>query len=166
MLKRPALFCVLCEQNDSMQMIFTTKYFLFTAGSVCRVKRFTTGKRKAANNLLMTKSLKRKCRSDWVNSQNLLWCGFRRTGKAIRKVYQCWLIIRMSRNKPFFFRFEYLTLYVLYPFVTYLINLPRIVRKRADKRNGVFKSSIYLTRWAGEWIGLIWLRIGTSGGLL
>jgi hypothetical protein len=34
-----------CGQKDSMQRIFITKYFLFTVGSVCRVKRFTSGSR-------------------------------------------------------------------------------------------------------------------------
>jgi hypothetical protein len=32
-----------CGQKDSMQRIFIKKCFLFTVGSVCRVKRFTTG---------------------------------------------------------------------------------------------------------------------------
>jgi hypothetical protein len=32
-----------CGQKDSMQRIFMKKCFLLTAGSVCRVKRFTTG---------------------------------------------------------------------------------------------------------------------------
>jgi hypothetical protein len=32
-------------QADSMQRIFMKKSFLFTVGSVCRVKRFTTGSR-------------------------------------------------------------------------------------------------------------------------
>jgi hypothetical protein len=42
---RRASFCCtfLCEQKDSMQRIFIKKCFLFTVGSVCRVKRFTTG---------------------------------------------------------------------------------------------------------------------------
>jgi hypothetical protein len=34
-----------CGQNDSVQRIFVKKCFLFTVGSVCRVKRFTTGLR-------------------------------------------------------------------------------------------------------------------------
>jgi hypothetical protein len=32
-----------CGQRDSMQRIFVKKCFLFTAGSVCRVKRFHLG---------------------------------------------------------------------------------------------------------------------------
>jgi hypothetical protein len=32
-----------CGQKDSMQRIFIRKCFLFTVGSVCRVKRFTPG---------------------------------------------------------------------------------------------------------------------------
>jgi hypothetical protein len=34
-----------CGQKDSMQRIFIKKCFLFTVGSVCCVKRFTTGLR-------------------------------------------------------------------------------------------------------------------------
>jgi hypothetical protein len=34
-----------CGQKDSIQKIFMKKYFLFTVGSVCRVKRFTAGSR-------------------------------------------------------------------------------------------------------------------------
>jgi hypothetical protein len=30
-------------QKDSMQRIFIKKYYLFTVGSVCRVKLFTAG---------------------------------------------------------------------------------------------------------------------------
>jgi hypothetical protein len=50
--------------------------------------------------------------------KTLLCCGFRRTGKAM-------LVEDMSRNKCFFFRFEYHMFYVLYQFVTYLLTLPR-----------------------------------------
>jgi hypothetical protein len=32
-----------CGPKDSMQRIFIKKYFLFTVGSVCRVKWFTAG---------------------------------------------------------------------------------------------------------------------------
>jgi hypothetical protein len=32
-----------CGQKDSMQRIFIKKCFLFIVGSVCRMKRFTTG---------------------------------------------------------------------------------------------------------------------------
>jgi hypothetical protein len=44
-----------CGQNDSMQRIFIKKYFLFTVGTVYRVKRFATGSRNVANISLMTK---------------------------------------------------------------------------------------------------------------
>jgi hypothetical protein len=32
-----------CAQKDSMQRIFIKKCFMFMVGSICRVKRFTTG---------------------------------------------------------------------------------------------------------------------------
>jgi hypothetical protein len=54
-----------------------------------------------------------------------LCCRFRRTGKEMRQMYQC--LWRICREMIFFFpRFEYHMFYVLYPFVTYLLTLPRI----------------------------------------
>jgi hypothetical protein len=43
---RPSIVRYFCEQKDSMQRIFIKKCFLFTVGSVCRVKRLTTGSKK------------------------------------------------------------------------------------------------------------------------
>jgi hypothetical protein len=39
------------SQKDSMQRIFTKKCFLFMVGSVCRVKRFTTGSRNSLKDI-------------------------------------------------------------------------------------------------------------------
>jgi hypothetical protein len=44
---------------------------------------------------------------------------FRRTGKAMGKVYRCWWRIRREINV--FLRFEHHTFHVFYPFVTYLL---------------------------------------------
>jgi hypothetical protein len=41
--KSSVLFCVFGGQKDSVQGIFIKKRFLYRAGSVCRVKQFTTG---------------------------------------------------------------------------------------------------------------------------
>jgi hypothetical protein len=55
----------------------------------------------------------------------LLPCGFRRTGKAMGQVYQCWWMI--CREINVFSKFEYhMFFYVLYPFVTCLLTLTRI----------------------------------------
>jgi hypothetical protein len=56
--------------------------------------------------------------------KRLRCCGFRYTGKAIGQVYQCWWRICWEINV--FSMFEYHMFYVLYPFVTYLLTLPRI----------------------------------------
>jgi hypothetical protein len=56
--------------------------------------------------------------------KRLLRCGFRRTGKAMGQVYQCWW--RICREIIVLFIFEYHIVYVLYPSVTYLRTLPRI----------------------------------------
>jgi hypothetical protein len=51
-------------------------------------------------------------------------CGFQCTGKAMGQVYQCcW---RICREINVFTRFEYHMFYVSYPFVTYLLTLPRV----------------------------------------
>jgi hypothetical protein len=51
--------------------------------------------------------------------KRLLSCGFRRNGKAMGHVYQCWW--RVCREINVFPRFEYHMSYVLYPFVTYVL---------------------------------------------
>jgi hypothetical protein len=53
----------------------------------------------------------------------LVCCGFRRTGKAIGQLYQCcW---KICREINVFFRLEYHSFDILYPFVTYLLTIPR-----------------------------------------
>jgi hypothetical protein len=51
--------------------------------------------------------------------KRLLCCGFRRTGKAMRQVYQCWW--RICLEIHVFFRFESHLFYVLLPSVAYLL---------------------------------------------
>jgi hypothetical protein len=69
---------------------------------------------------LMTKKLKRRCRSVWDNS--LLCCGFRCTDKTMVQVYYYWW--RICRDIKFLGGFKYYMFYVLYPFVTHLPTLP------------------------------------------
>jgi hypothetical protein len=73
---------------------------------------------------LMTKRLKRRCRSGWDKSQKT----------SMLRVSTHWesdgtsvsmLVEDKSRNKCFFSRLEYHMFYVLYPFVTYLLALTR-----------------------------------------
>jgi hypothetical protein len=70
-----------------MQRIFINKCFLFTVGSVCRVKRFTTEWK-------TFRWWRRDSNGDAEVAQTtvkrLLCCGFLRTGKAMWQVYQCW----------------------------------------------------------------------------
>jgi hypothetical protein len=54
----------------------------------------------------------------------LCW-GFRRTGKAMGQAYQCWW--RICRDINDFTRLEYHIFYILYPFVVYLLTVPRIM---------------------------------------
>jgi hypothetical protein len=55
----------------------------------------------------MTKKLKRRCGSGWDDSQKILRCAFRRTGKAMGQVYPM-LVENICREiHVFFFRFEH-----------------------------------------------------------
>jgi hypothetical protein len=55
--------------------------------------------------------------------RRLLCCGFQHTGKVMGQVYKRWWRIRQELNA--FPMFEY---HVLYPFVTYLLTLPRTLK--------------------------------------
>jgi hypothetical protein len=48
--KRSVLLCVFYGRKDSMLRIFIKKCFLFTVGSVCRVKRFSISDKIFADN--------------------------------------------------------------------------------------------------------------------
>jgi hypothetical protein len=73
-------------------------------------------------NVSLLMSLKRRCGvAETVKA--LLCCGFRRTGKAMGQVYQCWW--RICREINVSSRFEYHIFYVIYLLVTCLLTLPR-----------------------------------------
>jgi hypothetical protein len=110
-----AAFC--CAFNEKG---FHKKKIMFTVGSVCRVELFTTGWQ------VFPWEVETEVRK-WPRRQSrrLLCRGFRRTGKAMRQVYQCWWRICREINIFFFFRFDCQMFYVLYPFVAYLLTLPR-----------------------------------------
>jgi hypothetical protein len=90
--------CVFYGQKDAMKSIFIKKCFLFTVGSVCRKVVHNW----VANVSMMTK-LKRRRRNGLDSSQKLV-CGFRRTGKAMGQVYQCWW--RICREINVFFQVQ------------------------------------------------------------
>jgi hypothetical protein len=67
--KSSVLLCgFFVDKNNSMQRIFIKKCFLFKAGSVCRVKRFTTESRNVANFSLVTEVWK------WLRQQSKDFC--------------------------------------------------------------------------------------------
>jgi hypothetical protein len=101
-----------------MQRIFIKKCFLFTVGSVRRIKRFTTGWQKF-----------RWWRRGWSWGEEVAETTVkRRTGKAMGQVCQGWWRICREIN-VFFSRFEYHIFYVIYPLVIYLLTLRGIYRK-------------------------------------
>jgi hypothetical protein len=64
-------------------------------------------------------------------AKRLLCCGFRRTGKFMGQEYQCYW--RICREMNVLCRFEYHICYVLYPFLTYILTLPRNLNIPAEK---------------------------------
>jgi hypothetical protein len=71
---------------------FIKKRFLFTVGSVCRVKQMFRWWRRGWNGGVEV---------DETTVKRLLCCGFRRTGKAMGQVFQCWWGIRREINVLF-----------------------------------------------------------------
>jgi hypothetical protein len=82
------------------EYLFIKKCFIFTVGSVCRVKRFTAEQRNSLKNVRKSQMMKRRCGNGLDNKKNLQCCGFRCTGKAMGEVYQCWW--RICRETNFF----------------------------------------------------------------
>jgi hypothetical protein len=111
-----------CGQKDSMQGIFMYEYFLFMLGSVCLVKRSTTGWQTL-----------HWWRRGWNGDEEVAETTVKRLlcCKFLRQVYRCWWGICREIN-AFFFRFQYHMFYVLYLFVIYLLPLPRTsIRQRS-----------------------------------
>jgi hypothetical protein len=97
------------------------KCFLFTVWSVCRIKRFTAVWKNVATFRWWRRGWNGDVEMAEKRAKRLLWCGFRRTGKAMGQEYQCWW--RICREINVSSRFEYRMFYVLHPFVTYLLTL-------------------------------------------
>jgi hypothetical protein len=97
--QRSAVF-FFCGQRDSMQRTFITKCFLFTLGSVCSVNRFTTGSRNSVKDVRKSQVMKRRYGFGRDNSQRIICCGFRRSGKEIGQMYQCWRRIWKNKFSP------------------------------------------------------------------
>jgi hypothetical protein len=70
--------------------------------------------------------------------ERFLCCAFRRIAKATAEVYQCWWRICREITAFILSSFEYHMLYVLYPFVTYLLTLPRSMWFQKKDSTGVY----------------------------
>jgi hypothetical protein len=99
-----------------MRRMFIKKYFLFTVGSVCCVKCSQLGRETCQSPLVDDEEVETEVRK-WLRQQSKdsYDAGFDAFVKRWDK--------DMSRNV--FSRFEYHMFYVLYPFVNYLLTLPR-----------------------------------------
>jgi hypothetical protein len=98
--------------------------FLFTVGSVSRVKRFTTGSINSLKDVTKSQIMLEQERK-WLRQQSkdFYAAGF---DELVKRWDKCINVGGGYVEKQlFFFKFEYHTFYVLYPFVTYLLTLPR-----------------------------------------
>jgi hypothetical protein len=90
-----------CGQKDSVQRIFIRKCFLFTVGSVYRVKRFTTGLRNSLKDVRKSQMMKWRCGIGCDNSQKTPMLRFSMPWQRD----QCWWRICPEINV--FFQVEY-----------------------------------------------------------
>jgi hypothetical protein len=68
--RRVTSYCAFfCGQKDSVQSIFIKKYFLFTVGSVYRVKRFTTESRNSLKHIRKSHKMADEVRK-WLRQQS------------------------------------------------------------------------------------------------
>jgi hypothetical protein len=95
--------------------------FSFTVGSVCRVKRFTADGQRFANDEEVKTGVRK-----WLRQQSKDFYAAHFDEQVERWDLYRILVEDMSRNKCFFSALN-ITFYVLYPFVTYLLTLPRII---------------------------------------
>jgi hypothetical protein len=102
---RRAAFCCVrdCWQKDLLQRIVIKKYFLFTVGSVCRVKPFITW----WQTFRWWTGWNGGAEVAETTVRRLLCCWFRRTGKAMGQVYQCWWRICREINVIFLVRISH-----------------------------------------------------------
>jgi hypothetical protein len=92
---RAASYCAFfCGENGSTQRKFIKKFFLFTVGSVCRVKLVTTGWQM----FCWWRGWNGCAELAETTDKRLLCCGFRRTGKAMGQMYQCWWRLCQGSN--------------------------------------------------------------------
>jgi hypothetical protein len=106
-----------------MQRVFIKKYFLFMVGCLPRkavhnwVEKFSQGRSKVADDARPGADVAETTVKDFYAA------GF---GALVKRWYKCINVGGGCREINVFFpRFEYYMFYVLYPFVTYLLTLPR-----------------------------------------
>jgi hypothetical protein len=107
-------------------MTFTNKCFLFTVGSVCRVKRFTTVSRNSLKDVRKSQTMPDQARK-WLRQQSKKDFYAAGLDRLVKRKDKCINDGRGHFEKEMFSSsFEYHMFSVLHPFVTYLLTLPRI----------------------------------------
>jgi hypothetical protein len=130
-----------CGQNDSLKRIIIKKYFLYTVGSVCRVKWFTTGSRNSLKEVRKTQMMSDQVQK-WLRQQSkdFYAVGF----DALVELWGKCINVGREYVEKYFSRFEYHMFCVLYPFVTCLLTLLCINKSGSCARTGVHYFSIAL----------------------
>jgi hypothetical protein len=116
-------FCfAFCGQKDSMQRILIKICFLFTVGSVCRVKWFTTGSR---NGHIVGKRFgdDQEVETEVQYSQKYFYAAGLHA--LVKRWNKCINVGGGYVKKYMFFRVR--ISHVLYPFMTYLLIIPLII---------------------------------------
>jgi hypothetical protein len=83
--KSSVLLCFFLWTKDSMKRIFLKKCFLFTVGSVCRVKRFTAGSRNSLKDVRKSQMMS----TVFWDSQGVLLAHFQKRGGNVNSASHC-----------------------------------------------------------------------------
>jgi hypothetical protein len=104
------------------KLIFTKTCFVFTVGSVCRVKLFTTGSRNSLKDVRNPQMLPHRVRK-WLRQQSKDFY-VARFDAPLKRWDMCTNVGGGGgREINIFPRFEYHMYYILYPFATYLLTV-------------------------------------------
>jgi hypothetical protein len=108
-----------------MQRLLIKKCFLFTVGSVCRLRRFTTGSRRnhlGGKRLADDEAVETEVRK-WLRQQSNDVCSAD-FDSLVKRLDKC-INVGGGYDEQYFFRLEGHMFYVLYRFMTYLLTVPR-----------------------------------------
>jgi hypothetical protein len=120
------------KKKDLMQNIFIKKCFLFKYGSVCRAKVSQLGGKLFSDDEEVQTEVR-----NWLRQQSrksFLCSGFRRSGRAMRQVYQCWWRLCRQINVSFIFEYHIFFTFYIHFLPIYWLSL---VLSQQDQKNTI-----------------------------